>query len=58
MDLDEQPFVPGRTYAEAHHTAGGGGDQVIPRYGVDVNTLEHRSITRLRRTRSGTCNSA
>ena len=45
--MDEQPFVPGRTYTLKHTTRQVSAEVASFRYGVDVNTLEHRSITRV-----------
>ncbi len=45
--MDEQPFVPGRTYTLKHTTRQVAAEVASFRYGVDVNTLEHRPVTRL-----------
>ena len=40
--MAEQPFVPGRTYTLKHTTRQVTAEVASFRYGVDVNTLEHR----------------
>jgi bifunctional enzyme CysN/CysC len=45
--MAEQPFVPGRPYTLKHTTQQVTAEVASFRYGVDVNTLEHRSIARL-----------
>ncbi|MFO0842928.1 MAG: adenylyl-sulfate kinase [Gemmataceae bacterium] len=45
--MAEQPFVPGRTYTLKHTTRQVAAEIASLRYGVDVNTLEHRPIARL-----------
>jgi bifunctional enzyme CysN/CysC len=45
--MSEQPFVPGRTYTLKHTTRQVAAEVASFRYGVDVNTLEHRAIARL-----------
>jgi bifunctional enzyme CysN/CysC len=45
--MAEQPFVPGRTYTLKHTTRQVSAEVGAFRYGVDVNTLEHRSVARL-----------
>ena len=45
--MAEQPFVPGRTYTLKHTTRQVTAEVASFRYGVDVNTLEHRAIARL-----------
>ncbi|MFO0935711.1 MAG: sulfate adenylyltransferase subunit CysN [Gemmataceae bacterium] len=45
--MAEQPLVPGRTYTIKHTTRQVPAEVASFRYGVDVNTLEHRSIARL-----------
>jgi len=45
--MAEQPLVPGRTYTLKHTTRQVAAEVAAFRYGVDVNTLEHRPITRL-----------
>jgi bifunctional enzyme CysN/CysC len=45
--MAEQPFVPGRTYTLKHTTRQVAAEVASFRYGVDVNTLEHRAIARL-----------
>ena len=45
--MAEQPFVPGRTYTLKHTTRQVAAEVALFRYGVDVNTLEHRAIARL-----------
>jgi bifunctional enzyme CysN/CysC len=45
--MAEQPFVPGRAYTLKHTTRQVAAEVASFRYGVDVNTLEHRSIARL-----------
>ncbi len=45
--MAERPFVPGRTYWIKHMTRTVAGEIAEIRYGVDVNTLEHRPATQL-----------
>ena len=45
--MAEQPFVPGRPYTLKQTTRQVTAEVSAFRYGVDVNTLEHRSIARL-----------
>lgn len=45
--MAEQPFLPGRPYTLKHTTQQVTTEVASFRYGVDVNTLEHRSIARL-----------
>jgi bifunctional enzyme CysN/CysC len=45
--MAEQPLVPGRTYTLKQTTRQVAAEVASFRYGVDVNTLEHRSIARL-----------
>ncbi|CAN5609440.1 sulfate adenylyltransferase subunit CysN [soil metagenome] len=45
--MAEQPLVPGKTYTLKHTTRQVAAEVVSFRYGVDVNTLEHRAIARL-----------
>ena len=45
--MAEQPLVPGRTYTLKHTTRQVAAEVASFRYGVDVNTLEHRAIARL-----------
>jgi bifunctional enzyme CysN/CysC len=45
--MAEQPLVPGRTYTLKQTTRQVASEVAAFRYGVDVNTLEHRPITRL-----------
>jgi len=45
--MAEQPFVPGRSYTLKHNTQQMTAEVASFRYGVDVNTLEHRAIARL-----------
>src|SRR5215468_7172049 len=45
--MAEQPFVPGRPYTLKQTTRQVAAELASFRYGVDVNTLEHRPITRL-----------
>src|ERR687893_2150062 len=45
--MAEQPLVPGRTYTLKHTTRQVAAEVSAFRYGVDVNTLEHRPIARL-----------
>ncbi len=45
--MAEQPFVPGRLYTLKQTTRQVTAEVASFRYGVDVNTLEHRSIARL-----------
>ena len=45
--MAEQPFVPGRSYTLKHTTRSVSAEVAAFRYGVDVNTLEHRAIARL-----------
>jgi bifunctional enzyme CysN/CysC len=45
--MAEQPFVPGRTYTLKHAARQVSAEVASFRYGVDVNTLEHRPIARL-----------
>src|SRR6185436_17607414 len=45
--MAEQPFVPGKTYTLKHTTRQVSAEVASFRYGVDVNTLEHRAIARL-----------
>ncbi|AMV39797.1 sulfate adenylyltransferase subunit CysN [Planctomyces sp. SH-PL62] len=45
--MTEQPLVPGRSYTLKHTTRQVSAEVSAFRYGVDVNTLEHREITRL-----------
>jgi bifunctional enzyme CysN/CysC len=46
--MAEQPFVPGRTYTLKQTTRQVAAEVASFRYGVDVNTLEHRAIARLK----------
>ncbi|WP_435010375.1 sulfate adenylyltransferase subunit CysN [Tundrisphaera lichenicola] len=45
--MAEQPFVPGRVYTLKQATRQVTAEVAAFRYGVDVNTLEHREIARL-----------
>jgi bifunctional enzyme CysN/CysC len=45
--MAEQPLVPGRTYTLKQTTQQVAAEVSTFRYGVDVNTLEHRAIARL-----------
>jgi bifunctional enzyme CysN/CysC len=45
--MAEQPFVPGRPYTLKQTTKQVTAEVATFRYGVDVNTLEHRNIARL-----------
>src|SRR4051812_17849631 len=45
--MAEQPLVPGRTYTLKHTTRQVTAEVAAFRYGVDVNTLEHRPAARL-----------
>ena len=45
--MAEQPLVPGRTYTLKHTTRQVAAEVASFRYGVDVNTLEHRAVARL-----------
>lgn len=45
--MAEQPFIPGRSYLLKHTTRQVSAEVAQFRYGVDVNTLEHRHIGRL-----------
>lgn len=45
--MAEQPLVPGRTYTLKQTTRQVAAEVASFRYGVDVNTLEHRTIARL-----------
>ena len=45
--MAEQPLVPGRTYTLKHATRQVTAEVSSFRYGVEVNTLEHRTIARL-----------
>jgi bifunctional enzyme CysN/CysC len=45
--MAEQPLVPGRTYTLKHTTRQVAAEVAAFRYGVDVNTLEHRAVARL-----------
>jgi bifunctional enzyme CysN/CysC len=45
--MAEQPLVPGRTYTLKHTTRQVSAEVAAFRYGVDVNTLEHRAVARL-----------
>ncbi|MFO0810618.1 MAG: sulfate adenylyltransferase subunit CysN [Gemmataceae bacterium] len=45
--MAEQPFAPGRTYTLKHTTRQVAAEVASFRYGVDVNTLEHRAVARL-----------
>jgi bifunctional enzyme CysN/CysC len=45
--MAEQPFVPGRTYTLKQTTRQVTAEVAAFRYGVDVNSLEHRNIARL-----------
>jgi len=45
--MAELPFVPGRTYTLKHATRQVSAEVATFRYGVDVNTLEHRASSRL-----------
>jgi bifunctional enzyme CysN/CysC len=45
--MAEQPLVPGRTYTLKQTTRQVAAEVAAFRYGVDVNTLEHRPVTRL-----------
>ena len=47
MWMAEQPLVPGRAYTLKHTTRQVTAEVASFRYGVDVNTLEHRAIARL-----------
>jgi bifunctional enzyme CysN/CysC len=45
--MAEQPLVPGRTYTLKQTTRQVTAEVAAFRYGVDVNTLEHRAVARL-----------
>jgi bifunctional enzyme CysN/CysC len=45
--MAEQPLVPGRTYTLKHTTRQVSAEVAAFRFGVDVNTLEHRAVARL-----------
>lgn len=45
--MAEQPFAPGRTYTLKQTTRQVTAEVASFRYGVDVNTLEHRAVARL-----------
>jgi bifunctional enzyme CysN/CysC len=45
--MAEQPLVPGKTYTLKHTTRQVAAEVSAFRYGVDVNTLEHRAVARL-----------
>jgi bifunctional enzyme CysN/CysC len=45
--MAEQPLVPGKTYTLKHTTRQVSAEVAAFRYGVDVNTLEHRAVARL-----------
>ncbi len=45
--MAEQPLVSGRTYTLKHTTRQVSAEVALFRYGVDVNTLEHRAIAQL-----------
>jgi len=45
--MAEQPFVPGRMYTLKQTTRQVAAEVAAFRYGVDVNTLEHRTVARL-----------
>ncbi|MBX9581789.1 MAG: sulfate adenylyltransferase subunit CysN [Gemmataceae bacterium] len=45
--MAEQPLVPGRTYTLKHTTRQVVAEVASFRHGVDVNTLEHRTVARL-----------
>src|SRR4051812_39114578 len=45
--MAEQPLVPGRTYTLKQTTRQAAAEVAAFRYGVDVNTLEHRAVARL-----------
>lgn len=45
--MAEQPLTPGRTYTLKHTTRQVAAEVAVFRYGVDVNTLEHRAVARL-----------
>ena len=45
--MAEQPLVPGRPYLLKHTTQYATAEVASFRYGVDVNTLEHKAIARL-----------
>ena len=45
--MAEQPLAPGRTYTLKHTTRQVAAEVAAFRYGVDVNTLEHRAVSRL-----------
>jgi len=45
--MAEQPLVPSKTYTLKHTTRQVSAEVVSFRYGVDVNTLEHRTVARL-----------
>jgi bifunctional enzyme CysN/CysC len=45
--MAEQPLVPGRTYTLKQTTRQVAAEVAAFRYGVDVNTLEHRAVARL-----------
>jgi len=45
--MAEQPLVPGRTYLLKHTTRQVTAEVAAFRHGVDVNTLEHRAVSRL-----------
>jgi bifunctional enzyme CysN/CysC len=45
--MAEQPFVPGKSYLLKQTTRQVSAEVAAFRYGVDVNTLEHRTVARL-----------
>ncbi len=45
--MAEQPLVPGKAYTLKHTTRQVSAEVAAFRYGVDVNTLEHRPVARL-----------
>jgi bifunctional enzyme CysN/CysC len=45
--MAEQPFVPGKTYTLKQTSRHVAAEVAAFRYGVDVNTLEHRAVARL-----------
>src|SRR5688572_2679422 len=45
--MAEQPLVPGRTYTLKHTARQVAAEVAAFRYGVDVNTLDHRAVARL-----------
>jgi bifunctional enzyme CysN/CysC len=51
--MAEKPFVPGKTYWVKHTTRTVTGEIADLRYGVDVNTLEHRPATQLQMNEVG-----